>query len=352
MNEHENIDFYQSHLDKVSRSFAFCIRELKGEFRFYVSLSYLLFRVLDTIEDSSWSSLQEQSDSFDTFFDFINKAPSKDQIEKWALQIDTDIPVSERNLLNDSEILFNDFHSLNIGVKKIIGISLKNMLRGMKYYSNKNGQKGIKLKNLIEVNRYCFFVAGIVGELLNSLFQYQISKKGVTPENSNQLSNALHFGLFLQKVNLLKDQLTDEQVGRYLVHNRNEVQVSLLTHAKKSLSYILNIPKDQSSYRLFCAWSLFLGLASMPWIEKSWNKRKLIKIPRLKTKLLLGKVQDIIKSNESLSSLFESLIKQIAVNSNSDSALEAESDSFEFPELEKLYQGNLTNTHFKEIGLV
>ncbi len=45
-------EFYQTHLDRVSRSFAFCIRQLPDPLRGWVGLSYLLCRILDTIEDS------------------------------------------------------------------------------------------------------------------------------------------------------------------------------------------------------------------------------------------------------------------------------------------------------------
>ena len=49
------IAYYQPHLDRVSRSFAFCIARLEGEMREWVSLSYLLCRLLDTVEDAPWA---------------------------------------------------------------------------------------------------------------------------------------------------------------------------------------------------------------------------------------------------------------------------------------------------------
>src|SRR5204862_458636 len=45
-------EFYQGHLDAVSRSFALCIPQLAAPFRQHVALSYLLLRVLDTVEDA------------------------------------------------------------------------------------------------------------------------------------------------------------------------------------------------------------------------------------------------------------------------------------------------------------
>ena len=54
--EMQTIGFYQTHLDRVSRSFAFCIKKLESPLRQWVSLAYLLCRVLDTVEDSIWES--------------------------------------------------------------------------------------------------------------------------------------------------------------------------------------------------------------------------------------------------------------------------------------------------------
>ena len=44
--------YYQHWLDVVSRSFALCIPQLEPPFRDHVGLAYLLFRVLDTVEDA------------------------------------------------------------------------------------------------------------------------------------------------------------------------------------------------------------------------------------------------------------------------------------------------------------
>ena len=69
----------------------------------------------------------------------------------------------------------------------------------------------LKLGSLKEVNQYCFFVAGVVGEALAKLVshvepQFQTAKF--------RILDAHHFGLFLQKVNILKDQVNDRGEGR------------------------------------------------------------------------------------------------------------------------------------------
>ena len=51
-----SLAFYQHWLDVVSRSFALCIPQLDAPFRDHVALAYLLFRVLDTVEDAPFAT--------------------------------------------------------------------------------------------------------------------------------------------------------------------------------------------------------------------------------------------------------------------------------------------------------
>ena len=73
------------------------------------------------------------------------------------------------------------------------------------------------------------------------------------------MSLAYHFGLFLQKVNILKDQQEDEAAGRFLVPDRRALLASLRDNARGALQYILALPRGERGYRIFCAWSLMIG---------------------------------------------------------------------------------------------
>ena len=80
----QSVDFYQSHLNRVSRSFAFCIQKLDPPLRQWVSLSYLLCRVLDTVEDSLWSSVALRSGQYEDFESFIRSFPNKTDVHEWS----------------------------------------------------------------------------------------------------------------------------------------------------------------------------------------------------------------------------------------------------------------------------
>jgi hypothetical protein len=64
----------------------------------------------------------------------------------------------------------------------------------------------------------------------------------------------------------------------------------------------------EKGYRVFCGWSLFLGLASLPWIEESFKKDDpRIKIPRERTFELLARAEGALEENSRTVQLFELL---------------------------------------------
>ena len=178
----------------------------------------------------------------------------------------------------------------------------------MQHYSYRSQESVLRLVDLTDVHRYCYFVAGVVGELLSGLFL--IYRPSFRPSSDFQL-NGLHFGLFLQKINLLKDQHSDELEKRFLVPDRKALLCSLRKNAQGALNYLLCLPQEESGYRIFCGWSLFLGVASLPWISQAYDapgEVKNIKIPRSVTQTLLESVQDIAHSNELLKKGFDELL--------------------------------------------
>jgi len=248
------IEFYQAHLDAVSRSFALCIPQLSPPFREQVALSYLLFRVLDTVEDASFSDQRIQARQFETFRRFLRERPPREEIDRFREAFPPSLSDGERALLADAEALIDDAHELPAPVRAVILSGLDRMAQGMALYAMRPSP--LRLLDLEDVNRYCCFVAGIVGELLTRLW----ALGGGDPPS---LLQAYRFGLFLQKVNILKDQAEDEEAGRFFVPDRRELLASLRSDAEGALSYLVALPRSERGYRTFCAWSLMLGAASL-----------------------------------------------------------------------------------------
>jgi phytoene/squalene synthetase len=338
----DKIAYYQGHLNRVSRSFAFCIAKLDGDLREWVSLSYLLCRILDTIEDAPWGDSSRQSEAFDGFQSFLFQAPSREEIQSWISLFPNEIDAGERQLLEDSRMSFELLDSLPLSVKERIRRPILNMYRGMRHFLEVKKERGqLRLQSLAEVNQYCFFVAGLVGELLTDLVREKWPKQVF---HSNHLTDAHHFGLFLQKVNLLKDQAKDEKEGRFLVHSRQEVMASLVKDAEGAIRYLQSLPLAEKGFRTFCAWSLFLGLASLPWIEQSSLLGKFLKIPRVATELLMNQIENIIDDNQALLKMFLEMMPKIR---KLDLKINPSDSNWIF----SIYNGSLSREDFVKLGM-
>lgn len=340
---------YQAHLEQVSRSFSFCIARLESPLKEWVGLSYLLCRIVDTIEDTEWQKREDQKRAFSEFDSWLSKVPSEPVTKKWlSLFKQKNLPPSEWTLLEDAHLLFEDLHLKAPAEIKCVMLHLvQSMSHGMQHFQSHH-----QIKTLLEVNQYCFFVAGLVGEALCKLLAQH---DGVFVANESSLLKAHHFGLFLQKVNLLKDQIKDENEGRYLVPDRSALRASMLEHAEQAWSFLSSLPLRQQGFRIFCAWSLFLGLATIPVAEKAFAKKKSGKLSRLKTQLLVRKVEKLERDPEALKQLFDQCLSDSGLSENNGNHL---SSSFEDTNasqdhwLTKIYSGELSKDALTRLGVL
>ncbi len=334
-------EFYQEHLDRVSRSFAFCIARLDRPLRDYVGLGYLLCRIVDTIEDASWQDFHHQEAAFAAFDRFLLSPPSRTECAEWARTFPPDIPEGESLLLQDAALIFADFHSLPRAAHEGLLAPIQSMSQGMRYFMARKAREGrLSLRDLVDVNRYCFFVAGVVGEMLTKLLQAEGVKV--------PLVDGFRFGLFLQKVNLLKDQSGDEKLGRYLIPSRPLVRFSLEDDARAAFRYLRSVPLKFESFRLFCAWSLFLGLASLPWIDRAAAEESRLKIPREETFQLLARIESVISDETELESLFKDLSSKAEVPAPATDG-DIRSSEFHHQDFVRLYQGSLTESQILDL---
>ncbi|MCB0351121.1 MAG: squalene/phytoene synthase family protein [Bdellovibrionales bacterium] len=302
------VDVYQTHLDRVSRSFALCISRLEAPLRQWVGLTYLMCRILDTIEDASWGDKLSQQKAFDQFDRLIQSPAELSAVSWWVESFPKSIPEGERLLLKEAQVLLEDLHQAPPHIKVPIQELVQTMSAGMREFVNSKSKGTIRLKGLREVNQYCFFVAGIVGETLSKLLNAVDAKLKITRP---LIVDAHHFGLFLQKVNLLKDQMGDEKEGRFLVPSREETFLSLKENAEGAMRYIEALPVEQKSYRVFCLWSLFLGLRTLPLLKMQNSELAPNKIPREETLETFKQIEDFSSESAMIRSAFEDLIAKV-----------------------------------------
>jgi farnesyl-diphosphate farnesyltransferase len=345
----EYATFHQSHLDRVSRSFAFGIARLDLPLRVSIGLSYLLCRVLDTIEDSHWENPLDQSKSFSQFDSFLMAKPLKADVAAWRALFPKNIPTSEAELLNDAGRLFDELHELSEAEREAVRKPVLSMSAGMKHFTELSSARGeMRIRSLRELNTYCFFVAGIVGELLTGLVRARAADYRLTPNETAKLKieSGCRFGLFLQKINILKDQEGDEKERRYFVHDRSEVLQSLKTDSDHAIDYLLSIPARMASYRRFCAWALFLGLATVPLLKQA-SLKIARKLPRTDALLLAAKVEMGLGNDEKLRAMYDELSQAAFGDLKAISRTETSYD--ETDQALRFYDGELSPYQLKEL---
>lgn len=287
--------------------------------RSWVSLSYLLCRILDTVEDARWDSVKEQTAALEMFDRFIKEPAQSESVGVWQCSFPKRIPEGEALLIRDVEIIFRGYHQLSEEAKNRVKDLVLSMSKGMREFLEKKKHNILRLNGMAEVNLYCYYVAGLVGEALSQLAALVDKKMKVS---KTLIANAHHFGLFLQKVNLLKDQVQDEKEGRFFVPSREELYLSLKENARGAMSYIESLPLTLRSYRVFCLWSFFLGLKTLPLLKEmrqatsgekigyeTINDDKL-RLPREQALDLFAKVEAFSESPDMLRLAFSRLMSQ------------------------------------------
>jgi phytoene/squalene synthetase len=289
-------EFYQRHLDAVSRSFALCIPQLESPFRERVALSYLLLRVLDTVEDASFEDPLLQQRQFNSFRKFLEQPPTAAQVDEFREAFPATITEGERNLLADTALFLNDAHEVPVRARKVMFSAVDRMAQGMAAYARRPAP--LRLLDAEDVSRYCCIVAGLVGEMLTRLW-------ALGGEKAPRMLHAYQFGCFLQKVNILKDQKEDEAVGRFLVPDRRQILASLRADSAGALSYLTSLPRSERGYRIFCAWSLMLGASALRLMDGPRESH------RAQTLGLLERIAEIAQDDEALRSQFAELLPDL-----------------------------------------
>jgi len=198
-----DLAFCDDILCKVSRSFAAVIRQLPSQLLVDVLIFYLVLRALDTIEDDM-TFFQSNEEKVKILLSF-HKTALLDP--KWTIMGCGD--ADERRLLEEFPKCHSVYASLPEASRRVISDITLRMATGMAEFVDKDLGQGTA--DVGQYNRYCHFVAGLVGEGLSRLF----SASGLEqPSLAGDLHLSDQMGMFLQKTNIIRDYLEDYVDGR------------------------------------------------------------------------------------------------------------------------------------------
>lgn len=213
-------------LQKTSRTFALAIPLLSEPLRGEVGIGYLLFRIADTLEDAERLGRDDRLKELGRFIELLGEptdANAQESAAHWR-QNPPSTNTDYNRLMGETPAVLAELRSLDPAATEILKRQVVRSALGMAETLRRADENGsFRLDSVEELKRYCYFVAGIVGELLTELFQ-----RGLEPSEARDAlaADAAAFGEGLQLVNILKDADADAGDGRvYLPATapRNEV---------------------------------------------------------------------------------------------------------------------------------
>lgn len=314
--------FCQTKLRQVSRTFALNIQVLRGDLAQSVLLAYLWCRIIDTVEDAPAFPPSKKVEALHAFANLILANPTDDgACQRWAESlVDLDGRPEELELVHSSDRVARCYAQLPDEFRNGINPSVAEMARGMALYLQRSANTGAcVLEDVQDLEQYCYYVAGTVGEFLTRLFAMD---RKLSPQVHQRLqARAVSFGLGLQMTNIAKDVMTDIDRGWCYIPRTvfqgagvNEgptgwtpddassrhiaslmVQIAK-KHLRSALEYVLILPRTCRRIRLFCIWPLWMALETL----KMLDDQHFAYSPGTSPKISRKKVRTIIRNSSLL----------------------------------------------------
>ncbi|KAK5634900.1 hypothetical protein RRF57_010612 [Xylaria bambusicola] len=189
-------------LNMTSRSFSAVIQELNHEMLIPIALFYLVLRGLDTIEDDMTISASVKEPMLRDFYKNLKE-------DGWTFN-GNGPDEKDRELLVHFDDVIAEMKKLKDNYFKIIEDITIKMGNGMADYAiNAEFQSGVV--TVAEYEKYCHYVAGLVGEGLTRLF---VEGGYANPALLERMELTESMGQFLQKVNIIRDVHEDFEDNR------------------------------------------------------------------------------------------------------------------------------------------
>ena len=315
-------------LQGVSRTFALTIPQLPGGLREVVGNAYLLCRITDTIEDEpALSALQKQA-----FAErFIDVVAGRAAVEPFARELGAGLSASttasEQDLIANTARVIRITHGFETAQREALARCVRIMAHGMAEFQLQATPNG--LDDLPHLDRYCYHVAGVVGEMLTELFCDHSTE--IDAHRDELLRLSVSFGQGLQMTNILKDVWDDRRRGacwlprdvfegagfdlRSLSTERHDPRFAdgLTTligiargHLVNALRYTQLLPARETGIRLHCLWALGMAVLTLRRIHATpaFRSGRQVKISRRSVRAVTVVASGVARSNAALSLLF------------------------------------------------
>ncbi len=272
-------------LEGVARTFALTIAQLPRNLSEAVGNAYLLCRIADTIEDEPALTLEQKAAFSERLVEIL---AGRDDPLPFARELGPLLSSStsdrEANLVANTPRVIHITHRLTPAQRHAILRCVRIMSRGMVEFQRNASTGG--LKDLAQLDRYCYHVAGVVGETLTTLFCDHSEEIEKRREHLMPLS--VSFGQGLQMINILKDMWEDRSRGRCwlprdlfratgielrslspetadpgFVEGLLELVAVARNHLANGLRFVLSLPTHETGIRRSCLWPLAIAVLTL-----------------------------------------------------------------------------------------
>jgi farnesyl-diphosphate farnesyltransferase len=319
---------YQDYiLPGVSRTFALTIPELPAALRTSVTNAYLLCRIADTIEDEPALSPTASLHFLQRFVAVLyGNEPAAALAQDLVPQLSKETLPAEHELAANMERVVRVTNRLDGQQRLAIQRCVEVMAGGMHQFQQTASLRGVP--RLGDLDDYCYYVAGVVGQMLTELFC------GYSPDIARHRAE-LHeldvsFAQGLQMTNILKDVWEDRARGACWlpqeVFTRHGIDLGSLSkadgqfdaamrelvgiahaHLRNALSYTLLIPGKEAGLRRFCLWAIGLAVLTLRKISETpgFTSGKQVKVPRSAVAVTRITTNISVRNNWMLKRLFD-----------------------------------------------
>ncbi|HHQ47507.1 MAG TPA: phytoene/squalene synthase family protein [Acidobacteria bacterium] len=324
----EDEAFQLTSLEAVSRTFALTIPQLPPELRRAVANGYLLCRIADTIEDDPALGRDEKAVFLDALLAELEERRDGTVLaQALARRLSAASLPAEHRLIAEIPRVLRITGSFDEPQRRALIRCAAIMGRGMAEFGQRSSRAG--LDTLGDLERYCYHVAGVVGEMLTDLFCHY--SPAIARRRAELASLAVSFGQGLQMTNILKDIWDDLERGVCWLprevfagagydlsslpegHDGPEFASALLRlvavahgNLQDALRFTLLIPRRETGIRRFLMWAVSLAVLTLRNIAANpgFSDGAQVKVPRPIVWRVIQMTNLTIRSNMALGTLF------------------------------------------------
>jgi farnesyl-diphosphate farnesyltransferase len=268
----------------------------------------------------------------DRFIQVINKLDDRSLAYEFAAGYENEDQIKDPShveLLRQTPFILDQLEELPPEYVRVIIEHVTRTAEGMKtWVGSLDQQNKLSLRRLRQLDDYCYTVAGIVGEMLTTLF----SLYSPHIEEGHELylrTLEIGFASGLQLTNIIKDSFRDHNEGRnyipsqYLPLGPDDTSDRILPilgyayrYLLQGIEYVLGVPAEEIGIRKFCLVPIVFAGATLDRLLQ--NRTDLyngedIKIARSKVFELINEADQAVGDNRLIKQLWDQVTRPLQI---------------------------------------